>query len=155
MILTRDTRVTNHGFRDGQAFAHQSVLQAGRAVLVDEFGIPRAQCSCGNPLAAPKPTTQAPTYVGPQWPGFGKTTIVVVVAASGAETSGDFVIVDIDTGGLLRRPVGFADGATDVTVTPAEQCSLFPTDPSCSVTEILNLRRGPRTSEVASSASPS
>lgn len=137
MILTRDTRVTNHGFRNGKAFAHQSVLQAGRAVLVDDFGVPRAQCSCGNPLAPPKPPGQAPVYVGPQWPGFAQTTIVVVAAAPVAAT--EFVIVDLDNGGLLRRPVGFTEGAVDTALTPAESCSLFPNDASCQVTEILNI----------------
>ncbi|HEY8059690.1 MAG TPA: DUF6777 domain-containing protein, partial [Acidimicrobiales bacterium] len=41
VILRGDTRVTNHGFSDGQATSLQSVLQAGTAVLVDTEGIPR------------------------------------------------------------------------------------------------------------------
>jgi hypothetical protein len=40
VILQRDTRVTNHGFRNGRATPTQSILQAGTAVLVDEYGVP-------------------------------------------------------------------------------------------------------------------
>src|SRR4051794_22752433 len=35
VILAADTRVTNHGFSNGRATPHQSVLQAGTAVLID------------------------------------------------------------------------------------------------------------------------
>src|SRR5205823_14856495 len=35
VILQTDTRVTNHGFRNGRANPFQAVLQAGTAVLVD------------------------------------------------------------------------------------------------------------------------
>ncbi|MGH3907098.1 MAG: DUF6777 domain-containing protein, partial [Pseudonocardiaceae bacterium] len=42
-----DTRVTNHGYRDGKATDRQAVLQAGTAVLVDEKGRPRVKCGCG------------------------------------------------------------------------------------------------------------
>ncbi|MEI7547127.1 MAG: DUF6777 domain-containing protein [Actinomycetota bacterium] len=104
MILTRDTRVTNHGFKNGKAYAHPSVLQAGSAVMVDKYGVPRAKCSCGNPLTPPEPLTQGPTYVGPQWPGFSPTTIIVVIQ-SGAVVGG-FTIVDLSNGSFIVRPVG-------------------------------------------------
>lgn len=104
MILTYDTRVTNHGFKNGQAYAHPSVLQAGSAVLVDQFGVPRAKCSCGNPLTPPEPLTQAPIYVGPQWPTFTPTTVIVVVPTDAVV--GGFTIVDLGNGTLIVRPVG-------------------------------------------------
>ena len=44
-VLTFDTRVTNHGFKDGKATALQSILQKGTAVLIDKFGQPRARCA--------------------------------------------------------------------------------------------------------------
>ena len=53
VTLTRDTRVTNHSFENGQAVAFQSILQAGTAVLVDKYGTPVARCRCGNPLTKP------------------------------------------------------------------------------------------------------
>src|SRR3954468_2473839 len=51
--LVRDTRVTNHGFKDGHAVAFQASLAAGTAVLVDSAGAIRARCRCGNPLLDP------------------------------------------------------------------------------------------------------
>ena len=104
VTLTRDTRVTNHGFVDGRAAPHQSVLEAGHSVFVDEFGVPRAKCSCGNPLAPPEPLTSAPIYVGDPWPGFDSTTIIVVIATVPVE--GGFVVVDTDTGELITVPIG-------------------------------------------------
>ena len=52
-ILAADTRVTNNGFKDGRATPHQSLLKKGTAVLVDDEGIPRVRCFCGNPLQPP------------------------------------------------------------------------------------------------------
>jgi hypothetical protein len=77
VVLRADTRVTNHGFANGKAFALQSVLQAGTAVLVDKFGAPRVRCECGNPLLEPQPVPSAPHYIGQSWPGFGQLTIVI------------------------------------------------------------------------------
>lgn len=53
VTLTRDARVTNHSFVSGKASGYQAILQAGTAVLVDEHGVPRARCRCGNPLLEP------------------------------------------------------------------------------------------------------
>jgi hypothetical protein len=60
VILLHDTRVTNHGFRDGSPYSLQSVLQAGTAVLIDNQGVPRVRCACGNPLLAPEKTEGTP-----------------------------------------------------------------------------------------------
>ena len=60
VILLHDTRVTNHGFRDGSSYSLQSVLQAGTAVLIDNQGVPRVRCACGNPLLAPEKTEGTP-----------------------------------------------------------------------------------------------
>jgi hypothetical protein len=67
-FLIFDTRVTNHGFFNGRATPHQSILQAGTAVLVDHSGVPRARCACGNPLIPPH-KVRHPHYRGPCWPG--------------------------------------------------------------------------------------
>lgn len=48
--LVADTHVRNHGFVDGRAIPRFAVLEAGTAVLVDDQGIPRVRCMCGNPL---------------------------------------------------------------------------------------------------------
>ena len=78
VTLTRDTRVTNHGYRNGRPTPRQSVLQAGSAVLVDRYGVPRARCGCGNPLIPPARVRVRPTYVGPPWPGWNPINVVVV-----------------------------------------------------------------------------
>ncbi|MDQ4005876.1 MAG: hypothetical protein M3135_06200, partial [Actinomycetota bacterium] len=54
VVLRTDTWVTNHGYSGGRATAIQSVLQAGTAVLVDAYGVPRVKCYCGNPLLPPR-----------------------------------------------------------------------------------------------------
>ena len=112
VVLTRDTRVTNHGFRNGRAYAHQSVLQAGHAVLVDKYGVPRAKCSCGNPLSPPVPQSKPPVYVGPQWPTFNPTIIIVVVAVD--PVIDGFTLVDVTTGDLIVRPIGADPGTPDL-----------------------------------------
>jgi hypothetical protein len=59
VTLTRDTQVTNHAFKDGRAVPFQAILQAGTAVLVDEYGVPVVRCFCGNPLLPAVVTPQA------------------------------------------------------------------------------------------------
>ena len=54
--LRSDTAVTNNGYSNGKPTPHQSVLQAGWGVLVDEYGVPRTKCYCGNSLRPPEYT---------------------------------------------------------------------------------------------------
>ena len=79
VVLTADTWVTNHSYRSGSAYAFQSVLQAGTPVLVDGSGVPRAICSCGNPLAPP---AAAPVggyrVVGAPWRSYQTNNVVRV-----------------------------------------------------------------------------
>ncbi|MFG3201006.1 DUF6777 domain-containing protein [Streptomyces sp. NPDC048192] len=79
--LRVDTRVTNHGYRDGAPTSYQSVLQAGTAVLVDGHGVPRVRCACGNPLTPPVAQKTAPKPVGARWPAYRPSNVVVVVPA--------------------------------------------------------------------------
>ncbi|MCF8587228.1 DUF6777 domain-containing protein [Gordonia liuliyuniae] len=76
VLLTADTWVTNHAYRSGVAQPFQSVLQAGTAVYVDGAGVPRAVCTCGNPLVPP---ASAPVgdyrVVGQPWPSYRTTNI--------------------------------------------------------------------------------
>ncbi|HUU62220.1 MAG TPA: DUF6777 domain-containing protein [Acidimicrobiia bacterium] len=112
VTLIYDTRVTNHGFRDGLPTARQSVLEAGTAVLIDIYGVPRARCACGNPLIPPIPTPGPPGWVGPGWPGFDPTIIIVVVPNPVVITQ--VIIIDLNTGELIERPPG---GGQDTVVT--------------------------------------
>jgi hypothetical protein len=116
ITLVADTRVTNNGYRDGVPTPRQAVLQAGTSVLVDTYGVPRAKCNCGNPLAPPIAQTGAVTYRGNQWDEFQPETTVVVLPSP--EPLRVIEIVDLFTGELINRPVGTtgsADVATGVT----------------------------------------
>ncbi|WP_234310553.1 MULTISPECIES: DUF6777 domain-containing protein [unclassified Streptomyces] len=79
--LRMDTWVTNHGYKDGRATSYQAVLQAGTAVLVDDRGVPRARCACGNPLSPPVPQRTPSKTTGDKWPGYRSSGIVRVTPA--------------------------------------------------------------------------
>jgi hypothetical protein len=114
MMLTRDTRVTNNGYRNGKPTPRQSVLQKGQMVLVDQYGVPRVRCECGNPLTPPQPVKKAPKYTGPKWPDFDPATIIVIQPTT--VIINIFVVVDINTGDPFDRPAG-TEGTQDVTHT--------------------------------------
>jgi hypothetical protein len=131
-VLRADTRVTNFGFKNGRATKKQSVLQMGTAVLVDEYGIPRARCSCGNPLAPPEPQPTGNTWVGDPWPGFDPATVIVVVNVTNVVIN-DFVVVDLN-GGYFGRPgsKGTPDGiTTDTPIFVDSLCDMMPDAPEC------------------------
>lgn len=81
LLLSRDTRVTNHGYVDGEAEPRQSVLEAGTAVLVDGLGVPRVRCECGNPLSEPQALDDH-EVVGTAWPGYEAAEAITVTPAS-------------------------------------------------------------------------
>ncbi|WP_327279755.1 MULTISPECIES: DUF6777 domain-containing protein [unclassified Streptomyces] len=114
VVLRADTRVTNHAFRDGRADAFQSVLQAGTAVLVDDHGMPRVRCACGNPLQAPR-APKGSALKGDQWNGYQPHQVIVVEPAQHAIKS--LVIVNIADNTWLERKTG-DDGAQDRTPQP-------------------------------------
>ena len=113
-ILRTDTRVTNHGFINGKASTIPEVMQAGTAVLVDLFGVPRARCFCGNPLTPPTPTKSAPRFSGPSWSGFDPAAVTAISAVT---TITKLVLVDVVTGTPFIRPVA-TSGDQDVLAPP-------------------------------------
>jgi hypothetical protein len=116
LTLTADVRVTNHGFANGKPTPRQAVLQAGTAVLVDKYGVPRTKCACGNPLTKPVPVTTAPSYTGTPWPGWNPENVIVVQQSQ--TVIDDFTIVNIAGDGYLERPAGttgFRDTFSDYT----------------------------------------
>lgn len=139
--LRFDTRVTNHGFRSGTANAIQSVLEAGTAVLVDDEGVPRVKCNCGNPLLEPEPLGDLSEVdaldldalaANPEdaWEGFDPVQVVIVLPAATPVTA--FVLVDIDTGELFERPVGSnGDVDAEVDVNTGDICDKLPASPTC------------------------
>ncbi len=102
-VLQVDTRVVNHGFRNGVANPINSVLQAGTAVLLDAFGVPRTRCMCGNPLLPAVELVAGATVSGTTWPGFDLAQ-AVAVSAVGQVT--DFDLTDIVTGRRFIKPIG-------------------------------------------------
>ncbi|MFC9291657.1 DUF6777 domain-containing protein, partial [Streptomyces sp. NPDC057052] len=80
--LRMDTRVTNHGYRDGAATSYQAVLQYGTAVLVDGHGVPRVRCACGNPLTPPVAQQTTPKRTGDSWPSYHPANVVVVTPST-------------------------------------------------------------------------
>jgi hypothetical protein len=127
VILQRDTRVTNHGFRDGRATPIQSVLQAGTAVLVDEYGVPRVKCNCGNPLGEPRALATRVRYTGTRWPTFSPANVIRVTVDVKVSI---FILVDVDGGEPISRPPGTA-GDEDGEIRIDDVCDLYPDDPSC------------------------
>ncbi|MET7982589.1 DUF6777 domain-containing protein [Streptomyces sp. NPDC005281] len=80
--LRLDTRVTNHGYRNGAPTSYQAVLQAGTAVLVDSRGVPRVRCACGNPLLEPVPQKGTVKTTGDPWPSYRAQNNVAVVPST-------------------------------------------------------------------------
>ncbi len=117
--LRLDTRVTNHGFRDGAATSYQAILQAGTAVLADGRGVPRVRCACGNPLTPPVAQKSTPKETGDRWPGFEPQNVVVV---SPSPTSIDaFVLFDTAHDDWFARRSGDQTGHQDQKTSPPAQ----------------------------------
>ncbi|MFE6955910.1 DUF6777 domain-containing protein [Streptomyces sp. NPDC057696] len=145
VVLRADTRVTNHGYRSGEATSYQSVLQAGTAVLVDDRGMPRVRCACGNPLKPPVAFKGTPNTQGQQWSGYRPTEVVVVTPAPKVVTS--LVIVNVTNNTWIERKVG-DDGQHDKRVPPPPMPKPHPSDSSDS-------SASPSPSSPSTSTSPS
>ena len=123
VILRTDTWVTNHGFSDGRPIPLQSLLQAGTAVLVDGYGVPRVRCYCGNPLLPPRSDVR-PTYTGSSWDDFDPDQIIVVQPSITIIQT--FVLTDVQTGQTIIRDPG-TEGEADIEA-PAVDPSPLPTE---------------------------
>lgn len=124
--LAYDTRVTNHGYKDGKTTEFQSVLQAGTAVMVDAYGVPRVRCKCGNPLTQPKALQGNVKTVGTKWPGYQSSNVVVVKPAKSKIK--EFTLRNPKTGTWFKRPQGTTGTADSPTSPPSET----PSGPSSS-----------------------
>jgi hypothetical protein len=122
MLLRSDTRVTNHGWKNGKITTIRVVLQAGTAVLVDEKGFPVVKCYCGNPLTPPE--AYPPKYTGPKWSYFNPESLTVV--EKNVTIIDIFVLVDPRTGQSFLRPRG-TDGSQDRPSAPTPSTSTPPT----------------------------
>ncbi|KOU42720.1 hypothetical protein ADK55_24215 [Streptomyces sp. WM4235] len=114
--LRADTRVTNHGYRDGKATPYQAVLEAGTAVLVDDRGVPRVRCACGNPLGEPVALGADAKRTGQSWPSYQPQRVVVI--APSVKVVNTFVIYDHHDGTWVGRDRADHDGQRDKPVPP-------------------------------------
>ncbi|MBB5928331.1 DUF6777 domain-containing protein [Streptomyces echinatus] len=130
VVLGTDTRVTNHSYRDRRAQGYQAVLQAGTAVLVDDRGVPRVRCACGNPLGPPAPTRGGAGARGTPWAGYRPNKVIVVAPAPRAVKS--ITIVDSETRTWTERRVG-QDVSRDHVVPPPVR-DVSPSPPTTAAT---------------------
>ncbi|MET4923396.1 hypothetical protein P3L51_13695 [Streptomyces sp. PSRA5] len=110
VVLRADVRVTNHGYKGGAAAAFQAVLQSGTAVLVDDRGLPRVRCACGNPLRPAVALRADAPHQGTPWSGYRPDRVVVV--NRGTQVVKALVIVDAVDHAWLERKTG-TDGDQD------------------------------------------
>ncbi|GAB2941323.1 DUF6777 domain-containing protein [Streptomyces heilongjiangensis] len=126
--LRMDTRVTNHGYRDGAATAYQAVLQAGTAVLVDDRGVPRVRCACGNPLRPPVALKSTPEPKGDAWPSYRPQNVVVVERSTVVVNV--FVLYDPSRDDWFSRRAGDTGDQDRKTTPPVDQPSPSVSTPS-------------------------
>ncbi|XUL86325.1 DUF6777 domain-containing protein [Streptomyces galilaeus] len=117
VVLRADTQVTNHGFRDARVTGFQSVLQAGTAVLVDNRGVPRVRCACGNPLKAGVAGGSVGSS-GQGWSGYRPAEVVVVTPAPQVITN--ITIVNVVDNTWIERPLGHRGPHHDHVVRPPD-----------------------------------
>ncbi|MEU8721851.1 DUF6777 domain-containing protein [Streptomyces antimycoticus] len=111
VTLRSDTYAKTYGYRGGVKPV-PAVLQAGTAVFVDEHGAPVVKCDSGNPVRVSAPPRNAkPTFTGPQWNGFSRTTVTVIRPAT--KDIKHLVLVGSGKTELLKRPLGDGDGSGD------------------------------------------
>lgn len=125
--LRMDTRVTNHGYRDGAATSYQAVLQSGTAVLVDGRGVPRVRCACGNPLTPPVAQRTTPRRTGDSWPSYQPANVVVITPSTTVIEV--FVLYDPGADRWFARQRGDTGGKDRPAKPP-----VTPPEPSASVT---------------------
>ncbi|AZP21822.1 hypothetical protein EJC51_40525 [Streptomyces aquilus] len=139
VVLRADTRVTNHGYRAGQATSFPAVLQTGTAVLVDNRGVPRVRCACGNPLTPSAVRSSNPGTKGQSWSGYRPDRVIVVTPAPQAATH--ITILDVVDHTWIERRCGHdvrhdhvVPRPEPVTPTPPPTTSASTTGPSVSLT---------------------
>ncbi|MFE1835060.1 DUF6777 domain-containing protein [Streptomyces sviceus] len=126
VVLRADTRVTDHGYRGGKASGFQSVLQAGTAVLVDNRGVPRVRCACGNPLTPPVAMRSGAVISGQPWSGYRPTQVIVVTPSE--QLVNDITIIDLVDNTWIERRIDH-DCRHDHAVPPPAPEPLTPTAP--------------------------
>ncbi|MEU0374801.1 DUF6777 domain-containing protein [Streptomyces sp. NPDC006283] len=144
-LLRADTRVTSHGLRDGSAEPYQAVLQAGTAVLVDQYGAPRVRCASGAPLKPPVAAKAEVVNKGEPWPGYRADRTIVIKPS--VQVVNNLLLVSVVDNGWIERPSG-TEGEDD-----ARPAVLPPVDPDEVFTDLS--RTDPGAPAGAEPAAPS
>jgi hypothetical protein len=146
VVLTADTLVVNHGYEAGVATPRASVLQAGTAVLVDERGVPRVRCMCGNPLDEPAAPSEGAEldFDGPRWEGFDDQELLAVGPSE--DELETLVVTDLRTGEPVDQPTG--SGADD------EEPDEEPEPTTTTTTTSVPVQPGPATTSTTRVAGP-
>jgi hypothetical protein len=106
-------------------------LEAGTAVMLNQYGQPTVKCYCGNPLTAPALYT-SPTYTGTLWTGFSTTNITIIQQST--TIINQYTLYDPNTGQLYPQTPGISgragpyQGGTSTTSTATTPTS--PTSPT-------------------------
>ncbi|MEI6620928.1 MAG: DUF6777 domain-containing protein [Actinomycetes bacterium] len=132
VLLRSDTLVVNHGFVAGRATTFESVLQAGTAVLVNDYGLPVVKCYCGNPLTVPPPTLGPARYHGPTWPGWTPGHVTIIENNVTVVTS--VTVINVTNGQPFSRPTGSDGGQDTPTTLPSVPPDVFPSESSSAPT---------------------
>ncbi|MGN9761554.1 DUF6777 domain-containing protein [Streptomyces sp. SD31] len=117
VVLRNDTLVKNHDYKKGKAVPFDALLEAGIAVLVDLYGQPVVQCSCGNPLDAFEHDVDRVdvTFKGKsrKWRSYAPEKIVKVERPEVKDEVKSYQLVDVDKkdAGIVRVPG--TDGTRD------------------------------------------
>ncbi|MFJ8537948.1 DUF6777 domain-containing protein [Streptomyces sp. NPDC093591] len=117
VVLRNDTLVKNHDYKKGKAVPFHALLEAGIAVLVDLYGQPVVQCSCGNPLDAFEHDLDSADvkFKGKsrKWRSYDPEKIVKVERPEVKEEVKRYQLVDVDEkdAGIVRLPG--TDGTRD------------------------------------------
>ncbi len=75
--------------------------------MVDDLGIPRVRCACGNPLAEPEEAA-SPEFSGEQWQDFDSGRLAAVAPA--AEPIETFELTNVNTGETYEQAAGGVGG---------------------------------------------
>lgn len=133
VTLRHDVWVTDHTYADGRATPYQAVLQAGTAVLIDAFGVPRARCASGSPLAEAWTGYAPPTFEAEAWPDYDLDNLVAVyrddelpeeIVIYDEEEEQDLELTFKDPARESHGDLQYEDGVTvpnDMGVTPDEE----------------------------------
>ncbi|MFD5620966.1 DUF6777 domain-containing protein [Streptomyces yangpuensis] len=121
VVLRNDTLVKNHDYEEGEAVGFDALLEAGIAVLVDTYGKPVVQCSCGNPLRTFEHDVDSADVTfdgngrgnGKKWKAYDPRKVVKVEPVAEKQPVTTYELVDIEEkdAGLERR--AGTDGAQD------------------------------------------